>query len=232
MHLIKSLVRVIRMLPVEDQFIKIPPGSLEMRDDRKGKVWTAQISPFLISQYQVTQDLYTFVTGENPSAFRELKNPVENVSWMDTVKFCNKLSDISGLKCSYEINEDVAILIKNANGYRLPTESEWEYACKAGTKKPRYGELKEIAWYEKNSSGSPHTVGLKKPNDWGLYDMLGNVWEWCEDLYDEEVYGTYRVFRGGGWNDHERGCLATNRRRSMQSFRIDDLGFRLARTHF
>lgn len=117
------------------------------------------------------------------------------------------------------------------NGYRLPLEGEWEYACKAGTSGARYGELEEIAWYKGNSQGGTHEVGTKSPNAWGLYDMLGNVWEWCSDIYDEEVYGSYRIFRGGGWCDQERGCLATNRRRSHPvSFKIDDLGFRLARS--
>jgi formylglycine-generating enzyme required for sulfatase activity len=87
-----------------------------------------------------------------------------------------------------------------------------------------------IAGYKGNSAGGPKDVGTKKPNPWGLYDMLGNVWEWCSDIYDESVYGSYRIIRGGGWNDEERGCLATNRRRSHPfSFKIDDLGFRIAK---
>src|SRR5690606_30011494 len=115
-------------------------------------------------------------------------------------------------------------------GFRLPTEAEWEYACKAGTKNIRYGDLDKIAWYKHNSEKSTHNVGMKEPNTWGLYDMLGNVSEWCTDLYDEQVYGSYRIFRGGGWFDKERSCLATNRRRNHPSlFKIDDLGFRIAR---
>jgi formylglycine-generating enzyme required for sulfatase activity len=117
-----------------------------------------------------------------------------------------------------------------ADGYRLPTEAEWQYACKAGTTGYRYGELDEIAWYEENSEGGVHEVGKKGPNAWGLHDMLGNVWEWCWDLYDEEVYGSYRVFRGGSWAEEDRGCGATCRRRSHPTFGIDDLGFRLARS--
>ncbi len=76
----------------------------------------------------------------------------------------------------------------DSNGYRLPTEAEWEYVCRAGTKDPRYGDIDNIAWYKDNSGGKPNEVGLKEPNDWGLYDMLGNVWEWCSDIYDETEY--------------------------------------------
>lgn len=94
----------------------------------------------------------------------------------------------------------------------------------------RYDETDEISWYAENSGGRPHEVGRKAPNAWGLHDMLGNVWEWCFDQYDPKVYGSYRVVRGGGCADTERGCLATNRRRSHPTFAIDDLGFRVARS--
>jgi formylglycine-generating enzyme required for sulfatase activity len=154
------------------------------------------------------------------------------VSWLDAVRFCNKLSRSVGLNDCYRFDEDGTeiSLVPGSNGYRLPTEAEWEYACRAGTNGPRYGDLSDIAWYRENSGARPHEVGLKQPNAWGLYDTLGNVWEWCADQYDPQVYGSYRVFRGGGWADAERGCLATNRRRSHPTFAIDDLGFRVARS--
>lgn len=138
----------------------------------------------------------------------------------------------SGLKEYYSISDDDQIVSCNldSNGYRLPSEAEWQYACKAGTTGYIYGELKEIAWYNENSDGHIHEVGKKEPNAWGLYDMLGNVWEWCYDLYDEKVYGSYRIFRGGSWAEEARGCGATCRRRSHPTFHIDDLGFRLARS--
>lgn len=117
-----------------------------------------------------------------------------------------------------------------ADGYRLPTDAEWQYACKAGTSGYRYGQIDDIAWYADNSDGRIHDVGGKAPNPWGLFDMLGNVWEWCWDLYDEDMYGSYRILRGGGWAESERGCGATVRRRSHPTFTIDDLGFRLARS--
>ena len=116
------------------------------------------------------------------------------------------------------------------DGYRLPTEAEWEHACRAGSSGPRYGDLDEIAWYEGNSDGRIHDVGEKRPNAWGLYDMLGNAWDWCWDVYDAQVYGSYRVLRGGGWADAHWSCRASVRRRSHPTFRIDDVGFRVARS--
>src|SRR5699024_10483125 len=169
---------------------------------------------------------------QTPSAFKGNRLPVETVSWKEAVIFCNKLSIQAGLNPCYKINaenEEIAFDI-TANGYRLPTEAEWEYACKAGTTGIRYGEINDIAWFKPNSSATTHPVGQKKPNAWGLYDMLGNVWEWCSDMYDETVYGSYRIFRGSGWADEERSVMATTRRRSHPlKFKIVDLRFRIAR---
>lgn len=195
--------------------VTIPEGEITLRDDRIKSQWKVLIPAFLISRYPVTQDLYFQLTGKSPSVFKGGNLPVENVSWHEAINFCELLSKQEG-----------------GSAYRLPTEAEWEYACKAGTAGARYGDIDQIAWYKGNSKGKSHEVGLKQPNEWGLYDMLGNVWEWCSDLYDESEYGSYRIFRGGGWNDEARGCLSTNRRRSHPtSFRIDDLGFRLARNY-
>lgn len=145
--------------------------------------------------------------------------------------FCNLLSAHAGLPlCYQEIGAEEVVVDASADGYRLPSEAEWEYACKAGTQQSRYGELDQIAWYKDNSGGTTQPVGLQAPNAWGLCDMLGNVWEWCADMYDEQVYGSYRILRGGGWWDEARSCLATNRRRSHPTaLKIDDLGFRIAR---
>lgn len=210
----------------------IPAGKVQLRDDRLKQQWTVHIAPFLLARYPVTQELYFAVTGTAPSTFKGDNMPVETVSWRDAVAFCNLFSGKTGLQPCYHFNEpggEVAF-DASANGYRLPTEAEWEYACRAGTSGPRYGEVDDIAWYKNNSQGTTHNVGLKAPNAWGVYDMLGNVWEWCSDIYDESVYGSYRILRGGGWSDEARGCLATNRRRSHPvSFKIDDLGFRVAR---
>lgn len=203
-----------------------------MRDDRTGRRWLVKLPSFAIGCYPVTQAQYGEICGQWPSSHAAAQCPVENVSWIDAVRFCNLLSRAEGLADGYQIHDDetAASLIPGSWGYRLPSEAEWEYACRAGSNGPRYGELEDIAWYRDNSRGSTQDVGQKQPNAWGLYDTLGNVWEWCSDLYDPEVYGAYRVFRGGGWSDLERGCLASNRRRSHPTFAIDDLGFRIARS--
>jgi formylglycine-generating enzyme required for sulfatase activity len=212
------------------QLVLLPGGTIELRDDRIKRRWTVELAPFYLAPYPVTQELYFAVTGQSPSAFVGATHPVETVSWREAVAFCNQLSTHAGRSPYYheragsEIEFDAA-----ADGYRLPCEAEWEYACKAGTHASRYGELADIAWYKGNSGGSTQPVGLKEPNAWGLYDLLGNVWEWCSDIYDEQVYGSYRILRGGGWFDEDRSCLATNRRRSHPTaLKIDDLGFRIA----
>ncbi len=217
---------------LDNQMARIPKGEIVLRDDRRKVEWNVKINPFLLAKYPVTQELYFAVTKSAPSQFAGANNPVETISWKDAINFCNLLSQKAGFTECYSISEDCKDIVCDwkSNGYRLPLEAEWEYACRAGVQKVRYGELDKIAWYKENSNGKTNEVGKKEPNPWGLYDMLGNVWEWCWDIYDEEVYGSYRVFRGGGWSDPERGCLASNRRRSHPTFKIDDLGFRLARS--
>lgn len=215
---------------LSDLMVKIPEGIITLRDDRLKQQWTVEIPSFLISKYLLTQELYENICNNNPSTFKGSHKPVECVSWKDAVEFCNKLSKKHELNSCYTISKNEIAFNSKANGYRLPTEAEWEFACKAGTNDVRYGNIDAIAWYKGNSNGYTHNVATKEPNAFGLFDMLGNVWEWCSDIYDETVYGSYRIFRGGGWNDEERGCLATNRRRSHPiAFNIDDLGFRIAR---
>ena len=219
---------------ITEQMVEIPSGKIELRDDRTKEKWSVEINPFLLSKFPVTQDFYFEVTGENPSTFKESRRPVETVTWKEAVMFCNKLSIQTGLNPCYIIQAEHEEITfdETANGFRLPTEAEWEYACKAGTTGIRYGELSLIAWYKDNSKNITQCVGQKEPNAWGLFDMLGNVWEWCSDLYDTEVYGSYRIFRGGGFCDVERSVMATTRRRSHPlKFKIDDLGFRIAKNN-
>lgn len=219
----------------EYPMVQIPSGEEDLRDDRKKLQWQTTIHTYLLAPYPVTNELYEAVVGDSDTAANSSHShqmPVVNISWKDAVVFCNLLSQKSGLTPCYSIGSDGETVQWNveADGYRLPTEAEWQYACKAGTSGYQYGKLDQIAWYNDNSQGMLHKVGSKEPNAWGLYDMLGNVWEWCWDIYDEQVYGSYRVFRGGSWAEEARGCGATCRRRSHPTFRIEDLGFRLARS--
>ena len=210
-----------------DSKMSIPGGKTGFDES----VNTETIQPFYIMQSPVISGLYNSVMYGYDFSAKE-NTPAVNVSWYNAVKFCNLLSELTGLSPCYQFGDglDDVLCDWTQKGFRLASEAEWQYACRAGTDGYRYGELDNIAWYRENSRNHVHPVCEKIPNAWGLYDMLGNVWEWCWDLYDSERYGSYRVFRGGGWSDESRLCGATCRRRSIPSFQIDDLGFRIART--
>jgi formylglycine-generating enzyme required for sulfatase activity len=205
--------------------------------------------PFYLGMFEVTQNEYRQVMNENPSFFKKAEIlPVESVSWYATVKFCNKLSEREGRKPYYKIvGETVTIL--SGKGYRLPTEAEWEYACRAGstTKHPfgnNDGDLSAYAWFGESPLGETHLVGQKKANRWGFYDMQGNVQEWCQDLYSTDYYtfspeldppgpatapkGVFRVFRGGSWRFNAEECRPANRQGVSPGHEFMFLGFRLA----
>ena len=200
--------------------IPVPAGRVTLSDRRSRRTWAVDLPAYEIGAFPVTRSLYTPDGGTD-------ERPVESVTWWEAARFCNARSAAEGLTPAY--SEDFA-WDRTADGYRLPTEAEWEHACRAGTEGPRYGPLDEIAWYRDNSGAESHAAGGKRPNAWGLYDMLGNTWDWCWDVYDAEVYGTYRVLRGGGWFDEHWSCRASVRRRSHPDLRLDDVGFRLARS--
>ena len=169
---------------------------------------------FSIGVYEVTQQQYEAVMGSNPSEFKGANNPVENVSWDDAVAYCAKLSSLPA---------EVAA----GHMYRLPTEAEWEYACRAGTTTEySFGDdekdLGKYAWFKDNSEKKTHAVGEKLPNGWGLYDMHGNVWEWCSD-----AEGSNRVIRGGSWSFDAAYCRSAYRHPLVPPDRRN-YGFRLA----
>lgn len=165
---------------------------------------------------QVTHALWKEVIGFNPSRFKGDDLPVEMVSWNGCQDFIKKLN---------ELDKEYI--------YRLPTEAEWEYCCRAGsTTEYCFGDdesdLKDYAWYRDNSEQKTHPVGQKKPNAWGLYDMHGNVWEWCEDKYDRA--GSYRVLRGGSWGSSPVFLRSAFRISGEPGYRSGHVGFRLLRT--
>ncbi|MCX4903001.1 formylglycine-generating enzyme family protein [Streptomyces sp. NBC_00878] len=225
-----------------NEMIAVPPGQVTLSDRRTQRSWSVDLAPYRLGAFPVTQAVYARITGARPSSAEGDRLPVEGVSWWDAVRFCNALSRHEGFTPAYRLHTDGVEGAENlegveaiewdpsADGYRLPTEAEWEHACRAGTTGPRHGPLDEIAWYRGNSDERIHDVGGKQPNPWGFHDMLGNVWDWCWDVYDAEVYGTYRVLRGGGWFDEHWSCRASARRRSHPSYQVDDVGFRVARS--
>lgn len=220
----------------ENGMIAVAAGRVTLSDRRTRRSWPVELAPYRLAACPVTQGRYAEVTGLRPGTAKGDGVPVEGVSWLDAVAFCDALSRQEGYTPAYGFEAggpgraEAVAWDTSADGYRLPTEAEWEHACRAGTDGARYGELDDIAWHRANAGDRIHDVGGKEPNAWGLYDMLGNVWEWCWDVYDAEVYGTYRVLRGGGWFDEPWSCRASVRRRSHPTFRIDDVGFRVART--
>ena len=219
-------------------WVEIPAGTFQMGEPGSAKKVTIT-RPFKLLSVPMTQALYRHLMGENPSGFQGDTLPVENVSWFDAVKCCNALSSALGLPAAYRIQGDeVCWEGLNHPGVRLPTEAEWEYACRAGTTGDYAGNLDDMGWYNENSGEQTHPVGQKKPNAWGLYDMHGNVWEWCWDWHGGDLLGgndpvgpnsgSSRVFRGGCWYFDARDCRAANRGYYYPSGRDGGIGFRSA----
>ncbi len=215
---------------LEPDMRSIPAGRITLRDEAKRRDHPVKLAAFEMAAHPVSEAQWAAVTGEGPSS--EL--PKVEVSWSEAVAFCNALSQAAGLRPVYRLDPDpearATAVDARADGYRLPREAEWEYACRAGSNEVRHGELDAIAWHRGNAGERRQPVGQLAPNAWGLFDTIGNVWEWCWDIYDPEVYGAYRVFRGGGFADLPHSLRASCRRKSHPSFRIDDLGFRVARS--
>ncbi|MFM6661219.1 MAG: formylglycine-generating enzyme family protein, partial [Microcystis panniformis] len=210
-------------LPAGQFLMGSPDSDSDARDWEKPQ-HPVKVNSFAIGKYPVTQAQYEAVMGTNPSHFKNnswlknnQQNPVERVSWNDAQAFCQKLSQITG------------------KTYRLPTEAEWEYACRAGTTTRFYfgddaSQLGDYAWYSANSQSKTHPVGQKRPNAWGLYDMSGNVWEWCEDNWHNNYIGApkdgsawtinndnryySRCLRGGSWCSYPINCRSANRSRN------------------
>ena len=235
------------------EMLLIPAGQFTMgqeggRADETPHV--VSISAFYMDRDLVTQALYKKIIGSNPSKQKGEQNPVERIQWVDAVRFCNKCSELDGLTPCYDPQTWQCRF--DADGYRLPTEAEWEYACRAGSGgKYFFGDdptnASKYGWFKPQSEGKVHPVGRKLPNAWGLHDMLGNVWEWCNDWYADGYYATspsrdpqgptagkQRVLRGGAWDCTIETCTAARRSKEFPVFTdacfgADTYGFRRVR---
>jgi formylglycine-generating enzyme required for sulfatase activity len=221
------------------EMLPIPAGSFRMGsnagDSSEKQIHPVTISrPFWMGKTEVTQAQYKQVMGDNPAHYQGLENPMESVSWNDAVVFCRKLT----------ARERQAGRLPEGFEYMLPTGAQWEYACRAGSSTEYcFGDdadrLDEAAWYGENSGKQTHPVAQKKPNAWGLYDMHGNVWEWCRDWYEGGYLsagvtdpqgpdsGTARVLRGGCYLSLASCCRSAERLRGAPSVTGNVLGFRV-----
>jgi formylglycine-generating enzyme required for sulfatase activity len=213
------------------EMVLIPGGSFEMGSVREYEPdetpHEVYVDPFYLDKYEVTQEEYERVVGKNPSRRKGRDNPVDQIRWTDAATYCNARSRLEGLQPAYDPKTWRCDF--GADGYRLPTEAEWERAARAGTKTTySFGndpsQLGLHAWFKRNSTRGPHAVAEKEPNPWGLCDMYGNVWEWCNDFYHEDYYrqspqrnprgptaGENRVVRGGCWNSKPDMCRSSYR---------------------
>lgn len=246
-HVVMSLDRWSSI--VAKKMVPIPEGIFHMGSINgpvaEQPLHEVKMTSFYMSKCLVTQREYEKVMGVNPSNFiGDLNRPVESVSWFDAVEFCNKWSALDGLDTCYEIADGEVFLDANKNGYRLPTEAEWEYACRAGSSSEFFwGDDDKLAtkyaWDETNSDDTTHSVGTKQKNAFGLYDMSGNVWEWTGDWYAIDYYqhsdesnppgpefGEYKVIRGGCYFQGVSRLRCASRIKRLPKLVDDVTGFR------
>ena len=232
--------------PILSDMVLVEGGTFQMGSneyDSEKPIHSVTLSDYYIGKYPVTQKLWFKVMGNNPSYFKGDDLPVEKVSWFDCISFCNALSRRDGWEECYRIEGKSVTLLSGKRGYRLSTEAEWEFAAQGGKKTNGFKYsgsyvLDEVAWYEGNSSRKTHSVGQKNINKMGLFDMSGNVWEWCWDGYGSYSHcsqtnplgldsSSWRVKRGGSWNYSAFNCRVVNRSFNIPSESMTDLGFRL-----
>ncbi|MGF3056835.1 formylglycine-generating enzyme family protein [Microbacterium sp. YY-01] len=217
--------------------LPLPAGQVGLHDARRKRRWAVQLEPFAIAETAVTIEQYGFLMAGGAPQHQSQPvpsshAPVADITWFDAVALCNAASAHDHLDPAYTITDDDVVWNVQSSGYRLPTEAEWEYACRAGTEGPHYAPLAAAAWTARDDVNAPQPVGTKQPNTLGLYDTLGNVWEWCWDHLDPARYGNYRVFRGGGFADPAWSVRASTRRGGAPDMQHPDVGVRLARGAF
>jgi len=263
-------VRVVKSIDTKKIVPKIKteniPNCIEIQ---KGKFFMGHASfqtsvlllNYFISDTPITQRQYSYVMGQDPSKLKGADRPVENVSWCDALIYCNTLSSMQSLTPCYSIGSviDLATFDQTspiwkrvtcnftADGYRLPSEAEWEFAARGGTNENPFhysgsNNIEDVAWYGENSSITSHPVATKEPNSLGLYDMSGNVAEWCWDYFNPDLpsgtftnphgpaIGNQHVKRGGSWLDDKEQCTVLFRSGSTQNAKSSSLGFRVCRT--
>jgi len=238
------------------EMVYLPAGEFTMGNDHanpdEAPAHTVKLTPFLIDKFEVTQEMFAKAQLPNPSHWQDPKKPVERVRWRDAKQYCNERSLLEGLKPCYNEKTPDWDCDYTANGYRLPTEAEWEYAATSGTESSRNSadQLKQSAWYAENAGEKTHAIGQKKPNPAGIYDLDGNVSEWCEDVYNPTYYkdspaqdptgpkspgkDVLRVMRGGNWKSSPEMCRPTFRQGQRTGntdacFYTDFCGFRCVR---
>jgi sulfatase modifying factor 1 len=211
------------------QLQRIAAGSVTLHDARRTVERTVALDAFEIGVYPVTEAQLAEVLG---IASQHPDRPAADVSWLRAIHFCNAASEWEGLDQVYFFDGEQVSWDVTADGYRLPTEAEWEFACRAGSVGPHYAPLADAAWTSADGVRAPQNVGGKIPNLNGLFDTLGNVWEWCWDLLDPARYDDYRVFRGGGFADDAWSVRASVRRGGGPRMHHEDVGLRLARGAF
>ena len=209
------------------------PGGTFMMGSTKGRadekvIHKVKVNSFYMDCYEVTQKSFLAIMNSNPAKFKDKKGPVERVRWTDAIRYCNARSIKEGFEPVYDLKTGKCDFSKN--GYRLPTEAEWEYGCRGGSKGEQFftggtAVLGRYAWFRKNSREKVHPVGKKRPNAFGLYDMYGNVLEWCNDNYSKDYYasspvdnprgpvtGKKKVLRGGSWASRGKYCRNATRK--------------------
>ena len=244
-------ISITKLEPLDMVFVE--GGTFQMGDNfgdgdiSEKPVHEVTISDFYISKTEITQKEWIEITSNNPAKYWADEQPVESISWKDAINYCNARSLLEGLTPCYTTDGGKTICDFSANGYRLPTEAEWEYAARGGiaNKNFKYSgstNINDVAWYDKNSSNITHPVAQRQPNDLGIYDMCGNVWEFCWDYFNENYYsqsprqdpagpelGDERIMRGGAWSDDAYFNRIFFRNHYKENARGSNVGLRVVR---